>query len=128
MAYGRISWTNPKVLTTLLLVFFCGAASGALALKTITRRMAPKASVTLRVENKKDVLARFERDLDLSRKQVEKIEIILDDFMKYVHDLQVQMDETRSYGKDQILKVLTEEQRKKFERTLAEAQTRTSFR
>ncbi len=128
MVSSRIRWSNPQVLATLLLVFLCGAASGVLGTKLWTRRHAPKASATLRLENKRDVLERFKTDLDLSQEQVEKIEIILDDFMKYVHDLQVQMDETRSFGKEQILKVLTEDQRQKFERTLAEAQTRSTFR
>jgi len=124
----RVSWSHPKVVATLLLVFLCGAASGVLGTKLWARRYPPKPVTSLRLENKRDVLARFQRDLDLSREQVEKIEIILDDFMKYVHDLQVQMDETRSFGKEQILKVLTEEQRQKFERTLAEAQARSHFR
>ena len=128
MVSSRIRWSNPQVLATLLLVFLCGAASGVLGTKLWARRNAPKVSAALRLEHKRDVLERFKTDLDLSREQVEKIEIILDDFMKYVHDLQVQMDETRAYGKEQILKVLTEEQRKKFERTLAEAQTRSTFR
>ncbi len=47
------------------------------------------------------------------------MEIVLDDFMKYIHDLQVQMDEIRSHGRDQILKILDDEQKKKFETVLA---------
>lgn len=87
-------------------------------------RQASSRSSMARLENKKDMLARFQKELDLSPQQVEKIEIVLDDFMKYVHDLQVQMDETRSHGKDQILKILDDDQKKKFEKLLANSQPR----
>ncbi len=85
-------------------------------------RQANARTALSRLENKKDTLARFQRELDLSPQQVEKIEIVLDDFMKYVHDLQIQMDETRSHGKDQIVKILNDEQKKKFEKLLADTQ------
>jgi hypothetical protein len=127
MTGTRISWSNPKVLLTLLLVFLCGAASGALASKLAARQAAARYNL-MRLENKKVVLERFKQELNLDSEQVEKIEIVLDDFMKYVHDLQVQMDETRVHGKEQILKILNDDQKKKFERLLAEAQGRPLLR
>jgi hypothetical protein len=119
----RISWSNPKVLTTLLLVFLCGAATGALSVKLMMRRAVPRATLT-KLDNKKELLARFEKELELTPTQVEKIEIVLDDFMKYMHDLQTQMDETRSFGKEQILKILNDEQKRRFERSLANLQAK----
>ncbi len=123
----RISWSNPKVLFTLLLVFLCGAATGVLGMKLNARQAAARAK-TMRLEDKRVVLERFKRDLNLDVQQVEKMEIVLDDFMKYVHDLQVQMDETRLHGKEQMLKILNDDQKKKFEQMLSEAQGKPLLR
>lgn len=124
MSTGKISWSNPRVLATLLLVFLCGAAAGALAVR-FAARQAARSSVAVLPENKKDLLERFQKELVLSPIQVEKVEIILDDYMKYMHDLQTQMDDVRVHGKAMIVKVLNEEQRKKLERMLADARLRT---
>jgi len=121
---SRISWSNPRVLSTLLVVFLCGAAAGALAMKFAARQSAIKASTLLRTGNKAEILNRFQRDLELTPVQVEKIEIVLDDFMKYMSDLQMQMDDVRLHGKEQILKILDENQRRKFEKSLADLQAR----
>jgi hypothetical protein len=127
MSYSRVTWSHPRVLGTLLLVFLAGVTTGALAMKMAARRAAIARSGILNVD-KKAALDQFKRDLNLSPTQVEKVEIILDDFMKYVHDLQNQMDETRRHGKEQILRILNEDQRKKFEKTVAELQRRGVLR
>ncbi len=118
--HARTSWSNPRVLSTLLLIFLAGAASGALTMKLSARRTAVRT--TPASLDKKVALERFKTELNLDQNQVEKVEIVLDDFMKYVQDLQNQMDETRRYGKEQIVKILNEEQRTKFETLLTEIQ------
>jgi uncharacterized membrane-anchored protein YhcB (DUF1043 family) len=110
-----------------MLVFLVGMATGALTMKLYARRAAHSRASIASLE-KKAVLEGFKKDLQLDQHQVEKIEIVLDDFMKYVHDLQNQMDETRRYGREQILRILNEDQRKKFEKSLAEMQSRAAFR
>ena len=90
----------------------------------LAARNAARERALIRLDNKKEVLARFQKDLDLNQQQVEKIEIVLDDFMKYVHDLQAQMDETRAHGKEQIRRILNDEQKKRFEKMVAELQGR----
>lgn len=127
MAYSRISWSNPRVLGTLLLVFLSGLAAGALTMKLYARRAAV-ARAGIATSDKKVLLERFKHELELDQAQSEKIEIVLDDFMKYVHDLQNQMDETRRHGKEQILRILNEEQRKKFEKSMAELKGRPLIR
>ncbi len=114
----RLPWSQPRFLALLLLVFISGMACGLLTMRIKTRQAASRAGMA-RIENKKNTLASFKKELNLTPLQEEKIEIVLDDFMKYVHDLQVQMDETRSHGRDQILKILDDEQKKKFETLLA---------
>jgi uncharacterized membrane-anchored protein YhcB (DUF1043 family) len=127
MAYSRVTWSHPRVLGILLLVFLAGIGTGALAMKMTARRAAIGRSMIGNLD-KKAALDQFKKDLDLSPTQVEKIEIILDDFMKYVHDLQNQMDETRRYGREKIITILNEDQRKKFEKTVAELQRRGVIR
>jgi hypothetical protein len=127
MAYARMTWSNPRVLGTLLLVFLAGMGTGALTVKLYARRAATSRAAISTLE-KKVMLDQFKKDLELDATQVEKIEIILDDFMKYVHDLQNQMDETRRYGREKILRILNEDQKKKFEKTLAELQRRGVMR
>lgn len=127
MAYSRMTWSHPRVLGILLLVFLSGVGTGALAMKLTARRAAIARSGIGSVD-KKAALEQFKKDLNLNPAQVEKVEIILDDFMKYVHDLQNQMDETRRYGREQIIRILNEDQRKKFEKTVAELQKRGVFR
>jgi Spy/CpxP family protein refolding chaperone len=120
MTTHRTSWSNPKVLAALLLVFLCGAAFGALALRLATR----PPGRTNGPDSVGKSVARFQQELNLSSEQAGKLEIILDDYMKYMHDLQSQMDDVRVHGKEMVLKILNEEQRKKFEKLIADAKGR----
>ena len=120
MTANRTSWSNPKVLAALLLVFLCGAAFGALALR-LTARSSGRASGPDSVAKS---VSKFQHELNLTPEQAGKLEIILDDYMKYMHDLQSQMDDVRAHGKEMVLKILNEEQRKKFEKLIADAKGR----
>ncbi len=71
-------------------------------------------------------LQRLQRELDLTEQQSEEIALILDDFVKYMHSLQVQMDEVRADGKRRILNVLDERQKKKFHEMLSGLSERKS--
>jgi hypothetical protein len=82
------------------------------------------AFTALKADNKGTILARFRKDLDLTPQQAEKFEIILDDYMKYISDLQEQMDEVRTHGRSQLMKVLNEDQRRRFEKSLDDLQAK----
>lgn len=124
---ANASWTNPRILIGLLAVFLCGAAAGALAYKLLARQSAVRAAAVLKTESKAEWLSKFRQELELSPAQEEKVEIVLDDYMKYVQDLQNQMDDVRGHGKEQILKILTPDQRRRFERMLADAQLKRLY-
>jgi hypothetical protein len=119
----RISWSNPRVLGALLLVFLCGAAAGAMSVRLMRSGRIP-AFTALKADNKGTILARFRKDLDLTPQQAEKFEIILDDYMTYISDLQEQMDEVRTHGRSQLMKVLNEDQRRRFEKSLDDLQAK----
>jgi DNA-binding MarR family transcriptional regulator len=74
--------------------------------------------------NSKKMLDRFRKELSLNDDQAKEIELVLDDFAMYYQTLQAQMDEVRANGKDRIVKVLSQEQREKFNRMMSDLQAR----
>jgi hypothetical protein len=120
------TWRNPQILATLALVFLCGATAGALTMRfgLHDRLHRTAAGIDSRGGPSKEVLiAKFHKELDLSAEQELKISAVLDDFLSYVRDLQVQMDDVRANGKARIMDVLNDQQRQKFDRMLNDLQT-----
>jgi Spy/CpxP family protein refolding chaperone len=111
-------WQNKRVLSTLAMVFLAGAASGALSMqfglhgwlhRTLsTPEPTPKPRETL--------IERFNSELDLTPDQSQKISVVLADWTGYYQSLQEQLDDLRATGRQQILEVLTPDQRQKFEK------------
>ena len=96
----------------LLLIFICGVAVGALAMSfvihgTIHRNANPADSW-----NKVTVL-KWKKELNLTEVQQRELKTTLDDFQKYY-------DNVLTDGKDRILAILDESQRRKFDRMLQE--------
>lgn len=113
----RPTWHHPKVLVLLFTVFLCGAAAGSL----ITRLVFPRATASAWKEGgRTSTLTMLKKDLDLTPDQAAQIETVLDEFVLYYQNLQGQMDDFRADGKERILRVLTPEQREKFNRKMSE--------
>jgi Spy/CpxP family protein refolding chaperone len=121
-AVDRASWQNPKVLTTLLLVFVAGAFTGALSMRWgLHERLHPGSSATWKdPQTAKLFLGRCRKDLNLTPKQAEEMSSILDDYKLYYQSVQDQLDEVRSTGKSRIMALLNPEQKRKFEQMLSE--------
>src|ERR1051325_1661060 len=100
------SWRNSRVLLTLLLVFLCGGASGALWVKKMSVVSAGSPAPAWNQTGREMTVQRFRKELKLNDKQTAELELVLDDFMKYYQTLQGQMDEVRANGKERILNVL----------------------
>ena len=121
LAAQRAPWQNPRVLSTLFLVFLAGGASGALVMQLgLHDRLHHTVVAASREPNRDAVLQRFRTELDLSSDQSEKIALVLDDYRQYYQSLQDQLDDLRSTGKMRILQILQPEQQKKFERMMNE--------
>ena len=118
------SWQNPRVLCILLLVFVCGASVGMLVMNfgihSGWSRGNPPAS---KDGGKQVTLDRLKQELDLTTAQAEQLETVLDDFFMYYHTLQAQLDDVRATGKSRILRMLDDQQRRKFEKLTASLQT-----
>jgi len=113
----RATWQNPRIFSTLLLVFLAGGAAGAVSMKfglhEILHRSPPPAS-------KEAVLQKFRADLNLTPAQTEKISLVLDDYRHYYQSVQDQLDDIRATGKMRILQELDPAQRDKFQKMMGE--------
>ena len=117
---------NPKVISTLVVLFLAGAAVGALAMQLglheKLHRTAAAASKPVPLAAKDAVLQRFKTELDLSTAQTQQISSILDDYRHYYQSLQDQLDDVRAMGKTRIVQILDEGQRQKFDKMMTELQ------
>src|SRR5436190_8933669 len=102
----RISWSHPKVITALLAVFLAGAAAGSLCMKVASRSSFSPGARAMRQMDRKELLEYFNKELQLSGKQQEQVETLLDDNFKYLQTLGAQMDEVRLHGRESISKLL----------------------
>lgn len=118
------SWRNPRVLCTLLLVFLCGATVGMLAMSLGAHGWLPRNQPAWKDGGREVTLERLKKELDLTPAQAEQLETVLDDFFMYYHTLQAQLDDVRATGKKRILRLLDEEQKRKFERLTADLQAK----
>ena len=122
MTGDRISWSNPRVLAVLLLVFVSGTLSGAIAFRVVRSRIArPPPIASPSWNNKEGFLSRYKKELNLTDEQAAKMAKVLDDYKMYYQNLQEQVEEVRSTGKVEIIKILDETQRQKFEKLVADS-------
>jgi Spy/CpxP family protein refolding chaperone len=110
----RAPWVGPRAagISTLLLVFLCGAVVGALAF-TLGAHKPLHREPFWTASGRTIELERVKRELDLTPAQTEQMESILDDFAKYYRTV-------LSDGKARIMQILNENQRKKFEQMMQE--------
>jgi len=117
---------NPKVISTLVVVFLAGAAAGALAMQLglheKLHHTAAAASKPVPPAAKDAVLQRFKTELNLSSAQTLQISSILDDYRHYYQSLQDQLDDVRAWGKTRIVQILDDSQRQKFDKMMYELQ------
>jgi Spy/CpxP family protein refolding chaperone len=115
----KAPWQEPRIFSTLLLVFLAGAASGALSMRLgLHDRLRGGVSSATREPSREVVLRKFQSELDLTGDQSEKLAMVLDDYGLYYKDLQDQLEDLRSTGKNQILAILNPDQRDRFEKMM----------
>jgi Spy/CpxP family protein refolding chaperone len=113
-ASDQPTWQNPRILTTLVLVFLTGAMAGAIGMQLgLHRKLQQNAAYWS--EKKELSYDQLKRDLNLTADQSDRLKTILDDFVKYHEDLEAQIEDVRATGRNRIVQILTPEQRKRFE-------------
>src|SRR5215471_5371825 len=114
-AAERASWQNPRVLTTLVLVFLTGALAGAITMRAgLHEKMHRGAASYWRDGRSEFSYDRLKKELELTPEQSDRLKTILDDFDKYHEDLQAQIEDVRATGKNRIVQMLTPQQRERF--------------
>src|SRR5438876_211647 len=107
-------WQNPRVVSTLLLVFVAGAASGALLMRLdLHNRLHRTVSASTKDASRDAVLQNFKSKLELSAGQTQQIALVLEDYRHYYDSLQDQLNDMRATGKNRILEILDPAQREK---------------
>jgi len=115
-AADRTSWQNPRILTTLVMVFLCGALAGAITMRSgLHDKLHRSAAAYWKDDQTEFSYDRLKKELNLTPDQAERLKTILDDFAKYHEDLQAQIEDVRATGRNRILQMLTPEQRQRFE-------------
>jgi len=107
---------DPKLLcaATMVLVFLCGAAAGAVAMHLgLHTRLHQPAFDT--AAGKALYFERLQKELELTPAQAEQMQSILNDFWDYYRTV-------LSDSKVRVEQVLNQQQRRKFEHMLQEAQ------
>ena len=118
MSADRAAWQNPKVLTTLLMVFIAGAMAGALSMRLGLHEQLHAAATLRDPQTAKTFLERCNHELNLTPHQTAEMSAILDDYKVYYQSLQDQLEEVRATGKSRIMALLDDEQKSKFEQLL----------
>ena len=117
----RPAWQNPRVVTTLMLVFLAGAAAGALSMQFgLHNRLHHAMSTPAPVSNGQTMLQKLNAELSLSEDQSQRISAVLADYTHYYQDLQTQLDDVRATGRTQILQILNPDQRDRFEKMMTD--------
>jgi Spy/CpxP family protein refolding chaperone len=118
-ASTKAPWREPRILSTLFLVFLAGAASGALSMRLgLHDRLRGAVSSSTPEASREVVLRKFQSELDLTDDQSQKLAMVLDDWGQYYQSLQEQLEDLRSTGKNRILEILNPDQRDRFEKMM----------
>jgi hypothetical protein len=114
-------WKNPRILSTLFFVFMSGAVGGAIIVRACYKPERHAYAPQWNAGGRELLMPRYTKELNLDAQQETEIAQILDDYMRYVQLLEEQMNDVRATGKKRIMRVLREDQKKKFENMLTAA-------
>ena len=116
LRHGDVTWSNPKVISTLAIIFLCGAAFGAVITRGyIHSRWTAQATPSPAIEKARHVgLGNLTASLNLTAAQEQQITKILDDYGKFYQNIEDEREDVAEYGRQRILNALTPEQRVRF--------------
>jgi Spy/CpxP family protein refolding chaperone len=116
---------NPKVISTLAVVFMAGAVCGALVmsmgLHDKLHRTVAAASLPDAQASRDAIVQKFRTELNLTPIQTQEIASMLDDYRHYYQSLSDQLEDVRATGKNRILQILDPSQRAKFDKMMNES-------
>jgi hypothetical protein len=108
-------WSNPKVLACLAVVFLCGAALGSAITSGFLHARLAKSDRALDMNTAQHVGVRhLKEELNLSAEQEQTVMKVLDDYGKYYQNIEDEREDVAEHGRQRILSVLNEQQKKRF--------------
>ena len=110
----------------LVLIFFCGVLSGAVATRWAERAsVSADSSATAKTQpQRKGAVVWFTQQLNLSLPQVEKLTKILEETRTAYKQHELEIESLRQDGNARIRAILTDAQKPKFDQLLAERAAR----
>ena len=119
---GDATWSNPKVLSTLLLIFLCGSAVGAVFTRAyLHSRWAHQTTSAAAIDRVRHLgLGSLKATLNLTPAQERVVTKTLDDYGKFYQNIEDEREDTAKVGTQQILEVLTPEQQKRFNQLIGQ--------
>ena len=122
LARNDVGWANPKVITILALVFLCGSAFGAAAMRQyLHSRFLMTASHAFVYHGRRVRFDTLKTDLALTPTQEQAVKQVLDDFAKYYQNLEEEREDVTESGKKRIYAVLDPQQKQRFAELLHES-------
>ena len=105
----------------LLLIFLCGAVSGAVAtnLWLYWRPRSASANADVVPYSAQRTADKFTKELDLTQDQAKQLNEILDETHRSYREKEAEMENIRQTGRNRIRGILHDDQRSKYEEMLA---------
>ena len=124
MSTSHVEFYKGKICGVLFVVFLCGVAAGAVALK-IYQAAVPSSTVAAGALNPaKDPSAAVEHlreELKLDDQQYSLVHSVLDECIMQEADMVSRIQALRTEGRERIEKILTDQQREQFRTLLLES-------
>jgi hypothetical protein len=118
----RPTWSNPRILSILALVFLAGVFTGGTAMKYGLHKTMHPGGTGFGKANKEELLSRCKRELNLTDDQTRQVTEIVDNTASYYQTLQDQLSDVKADSLSRIKAILNDEQKQKFERLVNELQ------
>jgi Spy/CpxP family protein refolding chaperone len=115
LRHSHVTWSNPRVLTTLAFIFLCGAAVGSVITRGLLHSHIEVTRSAPAIEQARKIgLGALKTELNLTQAQEKVITKILDDYAKFYQNIEEEREDVAAVGKQRILEALTPEQRQRF--------------
>jgi hypothetical protein len=115
MRHNDAGWSNPKVLAIVTVIFLCGAAFGSAVTRQYlhSKLFPPRQQEPIEIARRVG-LSRLKAELNLSPDQEKIVTKELDDYAKYYQNIEEQREDVAELGKQRIMDVLNEQQKRRF--------------
>ena len=120
MTDPKVAGCKGKLAGMVAFIFFSGMAMGAFAMILAERYWLEPRAQALEQSEQQIALDHLSRELQLDEAQMREVEAILDQAIMQHADMIAQFQTNRLYGHDRIMRILNEEQKKRFDQVLSE--------